>query len=209
MDILHVIVINRARNIFSFRDRTRRRSAMINQRARVRTSYFNASTQQLPQDGASGRRCISWCKLSWPPSDWPVKWCLCHAAAANEAAAAKDDMSVSTDHFLSAFVGFHPSLAGGEFCKLLELSANRDRWTSSLRWFHTSQFCCRLHCSDRWVIGKLGFVASHLWQMIWRCVTDVTKWWAVWWMLDEFGCGQNSRILVLITNSAALQSLML
>ena len=35
MDILHVIAINRARNIFSFRDRTRRRSAMINQRARA------------------------------------------------------------------------------------------------------------------------------------------------------------------------------
>jgi len=43
-------------------------------------------------------RCISRCKLSWPPGEWPVKRCLC-----GQSPRGGDDMSVSKDRFLSAF----------------------------------------------------------------------------------------------------------
>jgi len=65
-------------------------------------------------------RCIIRCKLSWPPGEWPVKRCLCSRSSRGW-----DDMSVSQDHFLSAFFRFDRSVAE-EIRKLLVPSA--DRW---------------------------------------------------------------------------------
>ena len=85
--------------MFCFRNGIQNRSTTINQC--VSTSYFNASTQQIPQDGSCGR-CISWCKLSWQRSKWPVKRCL----YSGQSPRCGDDMSVPKDHFLSAFFLF-------------------------------------------------------------------------------------------------------
>jgi len=116
--------------MFCFRNGIQNRSTTINQC--VSTSYFNASTQQIPQDGSCGR-CISWCKLSWLPGKWPVKRCL----YSGQSSRCGDDMSVPKDHFLSAFFSFLIDQSPAEFSKLLSLTISADRLQSFAQCIHS------------------------------------------------------------------------
>jgi len=100
---------NFQQSIFGFRRSIWERSTTINRRVYASFQRVGATN---PSRRVACRRCISRCKLSWPPSEWPVKRCLC---GANRHARRRDDMSVPGDRFLSAVFGFHRSALSKSF----------------------------------------------------------------------------------------------